>query len=136
MTATRSAIVCAALVLAAARGAAQDNPDPVYEGRSVSQWMKLLNDPNPDVRQFALDVVKHADRLREALPTLVGMLGDKDPAIRKDGVRGLSSLSRAWPATPALVRASRDTDQDVRAAAVELLGRIGAEGSTVVIDGK
>jgi HEAT repeat protein len=75
----------------------------MWDGKTVSQWIKLANDPTPATREHAANVLGYfGNDARPALPVLKKLLDDKDPGVREAAGRALdnvtAALSRRKPA--------------------------------------
>lgn len=106
---------------------AQDSP--VYEGKPLAHWIKVLRDPNSKGWGHARQVLEGlGPRDRAAAPLLLRALGEEDPPKPvRDGLLGIGSA-----AVPALVEALKDRDAAVRAAAADVLLRLGEEARKAV----
>lgn len=95
---------------------------------------KLLQDPDPDVREATLDASgKLRARGEPLVPDLVAALRDPQAHLRMDAARALAKIGE--PSVPALIATLGDRDPDVRrlgAIALKLIGPSAAEAVTAL----
>jgi HEAT repeat protein len=100
---------------------------PAYEGRSVAELVRMLDDPNPTVRvQGAQGLSEHGPEARAAVPSLVKALQSPDSLLRQHAALALGAIGPdARDAVPALITILDDPEWSVRRQAVLALGAIG-----------
>jgi HEAT repeat protein len=100
---------------------------PPYEGRSVADLQKMLDDPNPTVRvQGAQGLSLHGPEARPAVPALIKTLQSPDALLRTQSALALGAVGPdAREAVPALTAALDDPEWSVRRQAALALGQIG-----------
>jgi HEAT repeat protein len=107
-------------------GPAPQAQEPRYEERTLSDWTRLLEDPDPPTRVKAVEALRMGFGV-EAVPALVHALGGAEPSVRYAAVQGLAAIRPpAAESIAALTKAMRDTDPAVRTAAAAALGEVGA----------
>jgi HEAT repeat protein len=125
-----SAMVSIGLVAASA--AAQVNPYRVQQryneatkGKSIDEWTKKLNDPDPATRLEAVKSLTDSGK-PEAIEYLVEATGDPDEAVKCKAIDSLGKL-RATNATQVLVQKlfMRDVPPPVKQRILVALGRMG-----------
>lgn len=105
--------------------------DPGYQGRSSRDWIRALEDPEPDTRADAANALGRVLRLQPRSPAvvaaLISALGDPDDRVRVAAGMALSTEGvRAPAAVPGLVEVLRDTAHaNVRSYAASILGAFG-----------
>jgi len=121
--------VCLALLVAQPVAAAAQDRSPVVAGRPEADWRDDLRNPQPIVRQAALEALaQFADVTAATVSYLVPLVGDPDVAVRRTAIRAIGHGGRAArKASPALWRAWRDDDALVSADAGIALVQIGRE---------
>lgn len=107
---------------------AQDRA-PLVAGRPEADWREDLRNPQPIVRQAALEaLVQFADVTSATILYLTPLIGDPDVAVRRTAIRAIGHGGKAAKrAAPALWRAWRDDDPLVSADAGIALVQIGDE---------
>jgi HEAT repeat protein len=124
----RQTVLALCAILAAALswhdGRAQvTSQEPVYRGRSFSEWRQDLQGGTPVVRERA--VVAFCELGEPAVPLLVGAIDDPDFNVRTLAVFCLGRMGpKAKDAIPALVRTLEDRDWIVRKYAAGALGML------------
>jgi HEAT repeat protein len=149
-------IVIAALTIALAAILISDK-EPTYEGRSLTEWLKVYDDGLTNAVEMAASRTAITKIGTNALPSLMTMVSAKDFPIKKKIIvlthnwplapqllipafkyherawMGFSILGgRASPAVPALTKLLDDKDREVRLYAAEALGRIGPAASNAI----
>ena len=113
-----TSLIClaAALLGAPAQLPAQDRA-PVVAGRPEADWRDDLRNPQPVVRQAALEaLVQFANVTDATILYLTPLIGDPDVAVRRTAIRAIGHGGKAARrASPALWRAWRDDDPLVSA---------------------
>lgn len=114
------------LALSAGRGVAQGRP-ALVAGRTVAEWREDLSNPQPLVRQAAVEaLIQFPDAGDAVLGYVTPLISDPDVAVRRTAIRAIGHGSRsARRAMPALWRAWRDDDALVSADAGIALVRLG-----------
>ena len=107
---------------------AQDRA-PLVAGRPEADWRDDLRNPQPIVRQAALEaLVQFSDVTSQTIAYLVPLIGDPDIAVRRTAIRAIGHGGKAARrASSALWRAWRDDDANVSADAGIALVQIGDE---------
>jgi HEAT repeat protein len=98
---------------------------PVYDGRSLAEWMAVLGSSNTDEEAHAFAAIEAMGT--NALPTIIQFLGRKDSADwrHKATIALLLSGSESQHASiPAIVRLSQTEDTGVRLTAVDALSQL------------
>lgn len=110
---------------------AQDR-SPVVAGRPEADWRDDLRNPQPIVRQAALEALaQFADVTSATILYLIPLVGDPDVAVRRTAIRAIGHGGRAaMRAAPALWRAWRDDDALVSADAGIALVQISSDHIT------
>jgi HEAT repeat protein len=126
------ALIAVALVLPVPIVAAQVNPYRVQQrykeaqkGKSITEWTKKLNDPDPAERLEAVKSLGESGQ-PEAIEYLVQATGDPDDGVKIKALDYLGKL-RATDATQVLVQKLflRDTPPQVKQRILVALGRMG-----------
>jgi HEAT repeat protein len=113
------------LALAVALLAGCGRGKPPYEGKSVAELERMLDDPSPTVQaQGAFGLGRHGAEARPAAPALVRALKSPDALVRQQAAVALGQVG-AEEAVPALAEALRDAEWSVRRQAAVALGQIG-----------
>jgi HEAT repeat protein len=101
---------------------------PPYEGRSVAQLVRMLNDRSPAVQaQGAFGLSRLGPDARDAVPDLIEAL-KKDSLVRQNAALALGKIGPdAREAVPALIEVLGDPEWIIRRQAVLALGQIGAD---------
>ena len=122
-------VACVAALLAAPKPAVCQDRAPLVAGRPESDWRDDLRNPQPIVRQAALEaLVQFADVTTQTIVYLVPLIGDPDVAVRRTAIRAIGHGGKAAKrASSALWRAWRDDDPNVSADAGIALVQIGDE---------
>lgn len=106
----------------------------VYQGKPLSAWMKMLEDPNPSTRFAAiLAVGKIGPEAREAIPVLVETIRQ----TRNHDKRLLIASNEALLAmgkeiVPTMVSLLKDEDWEMRRGAAWILGKVGPDAKDAV----
>lgn len=121
-----SAVVTGLLLLSVVGGCRADVPANQPEA-VVGVLVRLLNDPQADVRRTAAVALGRLGR-SEATAPLVERLRDPDPAVRRHSAWALGNLGEAVldQAGIPLVKLLNDRSESVKRAAAQALGTIGA----------
>ena len=117
------------LTVAAPTTAAAQDRAPLVAGRPEADWRDDLRNPQPIVRQAALEaLVQFSDVTTQTIVYLVPLIGDPDVAVRRTAIRAIGHGGKAAKrASGALWRAWRDDDPNVSADAGIALVQIGDE---------
>jgi HEAT repeat protein len=132
----RTSLLCAACLALLLRAAEAQDGEPPYQGRTVSQWLERLKDPDALVRReaaFALGEIGMG--AKGAVPALGGALKDPDVRVRRSAADALGEIGVAAKAgVPALIDALKDVRNppDVLGAAAWALGEMGPEARSAV----
>ena len=102
---------------------------PLVAGRPESDWRDDLRNPQPIVRQAALEALaQFSDVTSQTIVYLVPLIGDPNVAVRRTAIRAIGHGGKAARrASSALWRAWRDDDANVSADAGIALVQIGDE---------
>jgi len=124
-----AAPLLAMLVLGMPVGVSAQERVALVAGRSEAEWRDDLRNPQPIVRQAALEALAQFPDVTGATITyLTPLIGDPDVAVRRTAIRAIGHGGKAAKrATPALWRAWRDDDALVSADAGIALVQIGDE---------
>ncbi len=126
------ALLAVTLVLDTVPVAAQVNPYRVQQryndaakGKSIDEWTKKLNEPDPATRLEAVRSLGDSGK-PEAIEYLIQATGDPDEAVKIKAIDYLGKL-RATDATQVLVQKLflRDTEPQVKQRILVALGRMG-----------
>jgi len=126
------ALVVVALALPVSIAAAQVNPYRVQQrykeaakGKSITEWTKKLNDPDPAERLAAVESLGESGQ-PEAIEYLIQATGDPDDGVKIKALDYLGKL-RATDATQVLVQKLflRDTPTQMKQRILVTLGRMG-----------
>lgn len=100
---------------------------PLVAGRSQADWRDDLSNPQPLVRQAALEALaQFSDVTSATIIYLTPLIGDPDTGVRRTAIRAIGNGGKAARrASPALWRAWRDEDPLVSADAGIALIHIG-----------
>jgi len=97
-----------------------------YEGRTLSDWAHLLQDPDPSVQRKAVEALRLGFEV-QAVPILNRAVETGGPSVRIEAIRALAQIQPPAPETIAtLSKAMRDTDPAIQRAAAAALGDVGA----------
>src|SRR5499426_1075684 len=97
-----------------------------YEGRTLSDWAHLLQDPDPSAQRKAAEALRLGFEV-QAVPVLNRAVETGNPSVRIEAIRALAQIQPPAPETIAtLSKAMRDTDPAVQRAAAGALGDVGA----------
>jgi HEAT repeat protein len=122
-------------------------PEPAFEGRTVSEWLARLKDPDKKVRHDAVLTLNMMgpEAAKIALPAVLDQLKNKDAVGRPDAaflLRQYVLLDYLGPEVKtvrtALIGYLKDSDVGVRQEAAFALGYFGAAGKPAIpalIDG-
>ena len=107
---------------------------PPYEGRSVAELERMLDDSNPTVRvQGAQGLSEHGAEARPAVPALAKALQSSDALLRQHAALALGAIGPdARDAVPALTTSLDDPEWSIRRQAVLALGQIGSAARSAV----
>ena len=131
---TRAVAVLAGLGLSTAP-AADDEKDPVVNGKPVSEWVKALRTADsPDDRSAAaFALARGKGKAASAVPAMAAALKDRNRTVRANVATALGLMGpHAKEAVPALAAALKDADPAAASAAAMALGGIGAEAKVAV----
>jgi HEAT repeat protein len=99
---------------------------PPYEGRSVAELERMLDDPDPQVQaQGAFGLGRHGAEAAPAVPALARSLRSPEVLVRQQAALALGEIGAAGEAVPALAGALSDSEWSVRRQAAVALGQIG-----------
>jgi hypothetical protein len=120
-------VVCCSALLAGPTTAHTQDRTPLVAGRPEADWRDDLRNPQPIVRQAALEaLVQFSDVTTQTIVYLVPLIGDPDLAVRRTAIRAIGHGGKAARrASPALWRAWHDDDPNVSADAGIALVNIG-----------
>jgi HEAT repeat protein len=103
----------------------------VYHGKTLSQWVKQIKDPDPSLSEEAIRAVASfgPDAAKEANPALIDALSFRDTGLRVNAALAITLIgvheSHVDRAVPALARRlSEDNQAIVRLHAAVALGRL------------
>lgn len=124
-----SSLTLAILLVSSPALAVGQDRSPLVAGRSEADWRDDLSNPQPLVRQAALEALaQFSDVTSATIVYLTPLIGDPDVAVRRTAIRAIGHGGKAArKAAPALWRAWRDDDALVSADAGIALVRIGEE---------
>jgi HEAT repeat protein len=122
-------LVCLAGTLSLSTPVVAQERAPLVAGRAEADWRDDLRNPQPVVRQAALEaLVQFADVTSQTIVYLVPLIGDPDTAVRRTAIRAIGHGGKAARrAASALWRAWNDDDPLVSADAGIALVQIGDE---------
>lgn len=112
-------------------------PEPVFEGKPMSYWVRALGEIPADPLKASPDSQKAPLALRTigepAVPALAQMLSDRNVEVRRRAIGTLLAMGqKAGAAVPALVQALEDRESSIRQMAALNLGQIGSAAGEVV----
>lgn len=109
--------------------AAAQNKEPVYDSKTISEWVALLKDKEDKVRlKAAFSLRQLGPEAKAAVPTLIGILKDKNVDVRREAAFALQRIGSAVkPAIPALIDALQDSDAYVRFWSITALAEFGTD---------
>lgn len=97
-----------------------------YEGRTLSDWAHLLQDPDSSTQRKAVEALRLGFGA-QAVPVLNRAVETGGPSVRIEAIRALAQIQPPAPETIAtLSKAMRDTDTAIQRAAAAALGDVGA----------
>src|SRR5215813_36183 len=97
-----------------------------YEGRTLSDWAHLLQDPDPSAQRKAVEALRLGFDV-QGVPVLNLAVETGGPSVRIAAIGALAQIQPPAPETLAtLSKAMRDTDPAVQRAAAAALGDVGA----------
>jgi len=120
------------------RGPGDSDPksaQPVYEGKTLDAWTRLLAEGNVQERRAAGRALGNIGReAKSAVPALIKALEDKDREVRDWATRALGCIgSEAQAAVPHLIKTMKsDKSESVRWGAAHALGSIGPAAKEAV----
>ena len=103
--------------------------DPVYQGKTVHEWVELLRRGKGRNRRIAGEILEWIDpRAKTAVPALIQTLQHPEAEVRTVAAEALSQIGPdAKEAVDVLALALKDRDSDVRTQAAWALGEIGPQ---------
>ena len=124
-----ASLICVALLLSTPGPALCQDRAPLVAGRPEADWRDDLRNPQPIVRQAALEaLVQFSDVTSQTIVYLMPLIGDPDVAVRRTAIRAIGHGGKAAKrASGALWRAWHDDDPNVSADAGIALVQIGDE---------
>src|SRR5262245_26914506 len=97
-----------------------------YEGRTLSEWAHLLQDPDPSAQRKAVEALRLGFEV-QAVPVLNRAVETGGPSVRIEAIRALAHIQPPAPESIAtLTKAMPDTDPATQEAAAAALGDLGA----------
>jgi HEAT repeat protein len=97
-----------------------------YEGRTLSDWALLRQNPDPSAQRKAVEALRLGFDV-QAVPVLNRAAETGDASVRIEAIRALAQIQPPAPATIAtLSKGMRDTDPAIQRAAAAALGDVGA----------
>jgi HEAT repeat protein len=115
------------------------NEELVYQGKSVSAWVQLLEHPDDAERRRAAEaLVQISTALTAVLPSLTGVLKKGSPVNRAQATAALgefgAQVATLLPMLRATLRATvvTDGDETVRSSALQALVQLGPQTGTQV----
>jgi HEAT repeat protein len=124
-----------ALVLFATGVHGQDPGPPEIKGPQAPDGLKALKDPDPAVRYKAASLLVRLGPVGKiAIPELRACLKDSNGYVRVKAAEALWTIDKTAPTVlvPVLVAALKNRDPGLRAAAVPVLGKMGAKAKNAV----
>jgi hypothetical protein len=105
--------------------------EPVYQGKPVGEWLKLLGSEEEAARQEAVEALR---RMGPAVvPDLVRALRDEAWQVRNQAAVALGAIGpEAKDAVPALGEVLQEEDKYLRSQGAAALGKIGREAGAAV----
>ena len=112
-------------------------PEPVFEGKPMSYWVRALRETPADTPKASPDFHKAPLALRKigepAVPALAQMLSERNMEVRRRAIGTLLGMGpNAGAAVPAVVQALEDREPSIRRMAAHTLGQIGSVAGEVV----
>jgi HEAT repeat protein len=116
------------VLLAVALSGCTSKPEPILiGGKPVSDWVRTLSDPDPNLRRKAAEKLGIAGaRDPQAVAALCGALQDKNAVVRREAILALAKLGPAAQEAlePLKTIARQDRDPQVRSYAAKALEKI------------
>jgi HEAT repeat protein len=128
-------LACSLLLLAVVAVARGDEKEPVINGKTVGEWVKILQTAeSPDDRSAAaFALAQGKEKSKSAVPALAAALKDRNRTVRANVATALGVIGpAAAEAVPALVAALKTPDTDTASAAAMALGGIGEAAKEAV----
>jgi len=117
-------------------GAADESKsEPVYQGKTLKEWIKALQEGDLSARLQALRALgEMGPKASPAVPILIRTLEDKNLSVGSMAQITLVRIGK--PAMPALLEVFKDQSRDglVRTRAVHIIGSIGADATEAIPD--
>jgi len=112
-------------------------PEPVFEGKPMSYWVRALRETPADPLKASPDFQKAPFALRKigepAVPAVAQTLSDRNMEVRRRAIGTLLGMgAKAGAAVPAVVQALEDRESSIRQMAALTLGQIGSAAGEVV----
>ena len=106
--------------------------EPIYDGKTLSQWIARTKDKDGDVRLYAAWALgEFGPDAKTAVPAIMVLLKDKDQDIRRAAIGALGEIGpEAKTAIPSLIALLKDSA--IRREATKALGKMGAEAASAV----
>src|SRR5262245_64120299 len=103
-------------LLAVTAPAIAEEPEPVWEGKKLSEWVAQLKDRDMYERCAATYALRMlGPKAKTAVPALIEVLKDKESDVRRDAVLALQHIGPAAKAAiPALTERMKDDNKYVR----------------------
>jgi len=99
--------------------------EAVYQGKNLSQWKVLLDQPDREGRLEAVRALGVGFG-PQSVPVLINALADGDVAVRRETISALASIKPPAPeALSALAKSMKDPDPSVRRYAAAAMGDLG-----------
>jgi len=128
---------CLALLLCVAIlsiGCSKKKEKVVYQGKPLSEWMKMLEEPNPATKYAAVNAVgKMGPEAREAIPLLVETIRQTRNRDKKLLLAcNYALLAMGKEIVPAMITLLKDDVWEMRRGAAWILGKLGPEAKDAV----
>lgn len=105
-----------------------------YQGKPLSEWLKMLEEPNPAAKYAAVNAVgKIGPEAREAIPLLVETIRQTRNHDRRLLVAcNYALLAMGKEIVPAMISLLKDNEWEMRRGAAWILGKVGPEAKDAV----
>ena len=132
MKATFVSLAAVAAVLLACHLTQADTKEPSSYGLPMSEWIARTKDREPNVRQYAANVIADmGPAAKSAGPAILALVKDKSAEVRAGAARALGAIGAdEKTALPALVVLIEDDSADVRARAAAALRALGIDAKS------
>jgi HEAT repeat protein len=115
-------------------GCSKKKEEVTYQGKPLSEWMKMLNDKKPHTKLEAIIAIKEiGPAAREAIPELIETIRktrNQDKRFLFASVNALLALGKEI--VPHMISLLKDDDWEMRRGSAWILGKLGPEDRDAV----